>query len=289
LIAIQKLMQVTRMVEDVERLHALEAFYLDVFAAQTYYEARPDAEIDRDESLILIGDVSLIPVAPVDPTSTQGRIRASYAGRFMSAALKVDEVAPAAAELSRHGIEPQYHHPMYRDVFFLTDPAQTQGVRWELCRVEMPNDLRLRPGWSPAWWRDVHPLGIEGLASLVTAARDLDESVHLYRDVFGFELLARRELEDEGAHAALFQAGAKVPFALEVLEPARRGTPLAEFVERYGGGIWSVCFRVRSARAAAEHLESKGLRVCGQRSGRFSIDPRDSFGAMLSFRDRARP
>jgi methylmalonyl-CoA/ethylmalonyl-CoA epimerase len=210
----------------------------------------------------------------------------SYAYRFMSLALKVARVADADAELRRHGLHPRYHDPIYRDVFFLTDPAETCDIRYELCAVEMPNDLRLRPEWSPDWWRDVHPLGIAGLASVGTVTSDLQRARKLYEDVFGFEPLGERVAALEGARSAAYRVGAAVPFVLEVMEPLGPDSRIADYVARHGGGIYSVGFRVVSLARAARYLESKGLRLAGDPALRLAIDPRDSFGAVFSFAER---
>ena len=287
MLAVDKLQHVTHMVPDQASRHALEAFYRDVFAARTYYEAKPVQGIDREESLILIGDTCLIPVCPTDPTSEQGRIRMAYAHRFMSMALKVASTREADAALQQHGLHPRYHDPIYRKVFFLTDPAETCGIRYECCAVEMPNDLRIQPGWSPDWWRDEHPLGIAGLASVATLTGDLARARKLYEDVFGFEFLGERTAELEGARAAAYRVGRSVPFVLEVMEPLGGGSAIADYVARHGGGIYSVNFQVRSLERAAQHLEARKLRLRGDRRRRFAIDPRDSFGAVFSFAERA--
>ena len=76
---------------------------------------------------------------------------------------------------------------------------------------------------------------------------------------------------------------------LEVMEPAGKGTPLAEYVGKFGGGIYSVNFKVKSLGNAADYLKSKGLRLVGEPKRRFSIDPRDSFGVTFTMVDRDLP
>jgi hypothetical protein len=78
----------------------------------------------------------------------------------MGIALKVKDIHQADAHMKSKGIKPTYFDPIYLDVFFFTNPKETCGIPYEFCQVEMPNDLRLRPEWSPDWWRDHHPLAI---------------------------------------------------------------------------------------------------------------------------------
>ena len=47
----EKLLHVVQGAKDYSTRRALENLYLEVFAAQTYYEARPVEGLDRDETL----------------------------------------------------------------------------------------------------------------------------------------------------------------------------------------------------------------------------------------------
>jgi catechol 2,3-dioxygenase-like lactoylglutathione lyase family enzyme len=285
----EKLLHMTHVAADVPTRLDLERFYLEVFGAQTYFEARPVEGLDRDETLILIGEMCLIPQCSTDLNSPQGKLRASFAGRFAQMAIKIPEVDSTDAHFRQHGINPICLHPVYKKIFFMTDPKESVGVRYELCAVDMPNDLRLRPGWSADWWRDSHPLAIEKLASIATATGDLAKATRFYREAWGLEYLGQREVPEESATVAAFKIGNKRPFVLEVMEPAGKGTPLAEYVGKFGGGIYSVNFKVKSLGNAADYLKSKGLRLVGEPKRRFSIDPRDSFGVTFTMVDRDLP
>ena len=169
----EKMLHMTHVAADVKTRLALEAWYLDVFGAQTYFEARPIEGLDRDETLILIGELCLIPQCSTNLESEQGKLRASFAGRFAQMAIKIPDTESTEAHFRQHGLHPICLHPVYKKIFFMTDPKETLDLRYELCAVEMPNDMRLRPEWSADWWRDSHPLGIEKLASIGTATGDL--------------------------------------------------------------------------------------------------------------------
>ena len=47
---------------------------------------------------------------------------------------------------------------------------------------------------------------------------------------------------------------------IEVLAQTGKGTPLADYVAKHGGGIYSANFKVKSLGAAADYLKSKN---CG--------------------------
>jgi methylmalonyl-CoA/ethylmalonyl-CoA epimerase len=280
MLKVDKMLHVMHAIEADDKRRQAEKFYLDVFAAQTYYDARPVQGLQRDETLNLIGKTTIIPMAPVDDVSEVGKVIRSYGSRFMGVALKVKDIHQADAHMKSRGIHPIYFDPIYYDVFFFTDPKETLGIPFEFCQVEMPNDLRLRPQWSPDWWRDHHPLAIEQLSSVATATDDLEKAKKFYVEMFEFEPLGERNIEAEGARSAAFRVG---DFVLEVMQPVSRGTALADFVATQGGGVYSLNFKVKSVAKAAEYLKSRKLRLLGDQNVRFSIDPRDSFGARFTF------
>jgi methylmalonyl-CoA/ethylmalonyl-CoA epimerase len=280
MLKVDKMLHVMHAIETDDKRREAEKFYLDVFAAQTYYDAHPVQGLERDETLTMIGKTTFIPMAPVDEVSEVGKVIRSHGSRFMGIALKVKDIHQADAHMKSRGIHPTYFDPIYLDVFFFTNPKETCGIPFEFCQVEMPNDLRLRPDWSPDWWRDHHPLGIEKLSSVATATDNLEAAKKFYREVFEFESLGERTLESEGARVAAFRVG---DFVLEVMQPATRGTPLADFVASHGGGVFSVNFKVKSVPKAADYLKSKNLRTIGDPNRRLTIDPRDSFGGRFTF------
>lgn len=277
---VDKLLHITHAMENNQRRAELEKFYLDVFAAQTFYEARPAQGLERDETLILIGKTQLIPQAPSDENAPVAKAIKAYAPGLKGMAMKVANLRQADAHLVRHGLHLNYTDPMFQDVFFLTRPEETFNFPVEFCQVEMPNDPRLRPDWSADWWRDVHPLGIEKLSSIEVATGDLEAAKRFYREVFEFQPIGERTLDEEASAVAAFFAG---DFVFEVLRPLTRGTPVADLVDKRGGGIYALSFKVKSPAKAADYLKSKNLRLLGDTNRRFTIDPRDAFGARFTF------
>jgi hypothetical protein len=282
----EKLLHVVQTAEDHPTRRALENVYLDVFSAQTYYEARPVEGLDRDETLVLIGELSLIPQSGLNLDTPWNRLRASYAGRFAQMAIKVPDIESTEAHFREHGLHPVFVHPNFETIFFMTDPQETVNIRFELCAVDMPNDLRLRPGWSADWWRDSHPLQIEKLSSIVTATDNLATASSFYKVVFGLEQLGEREVPEVGARAASFLIGNTIPFVIEVWQPTEDGTPLAEYVATFGGGIYAVNFKVASLETAANYLISKGLRLSADSERRVVIDPSETFGTTFMMVDQ---
>jgi methylmalonyl-CoA/ethylmalonyl-CoA epimerase len=282
MLKIRNLIHLTHVIEDNDKRREAERFYLDVFAAQTFFDARPMPGLERDETLTLIGKTQVIPMAPIDEVSTMAKDLRRYAPGFMGIALKVENTRAVRAHLEGKGLRP-IAAPGFEDAFVLTRRQESCNVPYEFCAVEMPNNLRLRPEWSSDWWRDVHPLGIDGLVSVGTAVSDLDAAAKFYSDVFSFELAGKGEIKSEGARAVVFRAADLV---LEVMQPIKSGTPLADFIERKRPGFYSINWKVKSLPKALEYLKSKGLHLIDGLE-RTTLDPRDAFGARHTFAEKS--
>jgi catechol 2,3-dioxygenase-like lactoylglutathione lyase family enzyme len=283
MLKVRNLIHVTHVLADNDQRREAERFYLDVFAAQTFYDAHPMPGLERDETLTLIGKTQIIPMAPIDETSVMAKDLRNYAGGFMGIALKVEATRPVITHLEEHGLHPIWA-PGYEDVFVLTRLRESCNIPYEFCAVEMPNDLRLRSEWSPDWWRDAHPLGLEGLARVGCAVSDLDAAERFYREVFCFEVVGRCEIKSEQAEAVVVRGA---DLSLELMRPKKSGTPLAEFLERKRAGFYSINWKVKSREKAAGYLKSKGLNLI-EGAERATLDPSAIFGARYTFTDAAR-
>jgi hypothetical protein len=72
---------------------------------------------------------------------------------------------------------------------------------------------------------------------------------------------------------------------LELMQPLKSGTPLADFLERKRPGFYSINWKVKSLPKALEHLKSKGLHLIDGPE-RTTLDPRDAFGARHTFAEQ---
>ena len=281
MLGIQRQVHIVHTALNVKLQEDLERLLRDVFGAETYYKDYSE-ELDRDAALVLIGEMCIEPLSKrfnLEPVGSAKWIKTN-GQRFHSVAFKIEDVRQADAHLAKSGLKRYYTNPEYRDVFFLTEPEESFNAVFEFCRVEMPNDPRIKPGWSADKWRDEHPLGIEKLSSISSVVRDLDEAAILYGDAFGFQPLGQRDLEGEGARVAAYWAGESI---FELMQPTTRRTPLDDCLRLRGEGWYAVNFKVKSAKKAAAYLKSHGLRLIGDEQSRFIIDPQDTFDAVYGF------
>ena len=220
----EKLLHMTHVAADQSARHALESFYLDVFGAQTYLRGAsgrgPGSGRNVDPDRRTVPDSAVL---------DQPELRAGQAARILRRPLCPDGDknirirSPPTRIFASTASIPSACIRSTRKIFFMTDPKETLDIRYELCAVDMPNDLRLRPGWSANWWRDSHPLGIEKLASIATATDDLGKATRFYKEAFGLQDLGRREVPEESAKAAAFRIGSKSPFVIEVMGTGGQG------------------------------------------------------------------
>lgn len=279
-LAITKLVHVNQVVGDLE---AANAFYRDVFGAQIYAQ-NYDADQHRDMSLFVIGDTCIELYAPRDEQSLLGRWLARYGPGLHSFEWQVPDLEEAKAILERHGVRVPLHRP---EAFLFTHPADCHGMLLEICPLEMRGDPRIEPGWSPAWWREEHPLGVTGLDAVGVAVRDLEAAVAFVSALTGAEAAYEEIREPANAAVVGFPVADHV---LELVAPKGENGPVAEYLQHSGQRVRSVDLHVSDLERARAHLEACGLAVGeGDRPGSLCIDGPVNFGARWQFSDASIP
>lgn len=279
-------------VPDDETRRACDAFFIDVFGAEVASEMLVTPEsaalgIDREETLLMIGDTMLIPVAAagagLSPDSPSGEMlrKAAQPMRWLGVALKVADLKAAAAWFTKQGFKLHYD-PGMEDHYFLVGRSQAMGMRIEVLKQDLPGDPRRDPAWTPAKWREEHPLGIEGLQAVGISTESVDDAGELFAEKLGWIEMEHRELDDIDADCAPLLMGDTV---LEALESRTDKSALARHAKTIGG-IYCLTFKVKSATAAAAYLRGKGLELVGNVADRFAIRPDQCFGRMIYFTDK---
>jgi hypothetical protein len=264
-----------------------DAFFQDVFGAQTAYEMLITPEtahmgLDREESLMMVGDTMIIPIAPAgggeDPKSPLGNMlrRSALPMRWIGVALKVTDLAAADARLRAAGFEPQYDTGMEAH-YFIVARHQALGMRLEVLAQDLPNDPRRNPDWRPEAALN-HPLGIEGLQAIGLSTPSLDVAREVFANKLDWpEIVPERHLPEADADCASFAMGDTV---LETMAARREDSPLAMHAREIKG-IHNLVFKVREAAAAADYLRGKGLNLIGDVGGRFAIAPEQAHGRLI--------
>lgn len=91
------------------------------------------------------------------------------------------------------------------------------------------------------------------------AVRDIDEALFLYRDIFGFELLKRREVQGEfsGMKSAELDAGG---FSLVLVQGTDPQSQVSRYIDQYGPGVQHIGIEVDDVEALTSLLTESGVQ-----------------------------
>ena len=97
----------------------------------------------------------------------------------------------------------------------------------------------------------------EKLAHIGIAVHSIEESRGLY-ETLGLRIDHIEEVEAEGVRVAMIPCGES---CIELLEPTRDDSPIAQFLEKRGPGIHHVCLDTDDVRRDDASLREAGYRV----------------------------
>lgn len=90
------------------------------------------------------------------------------------------------------------------------------------------------------------------------AVENLQEAVHLYRDILGLKYAGEEVVAEQKVKTAFFPVGES---SLELLEPTDPESPIAKFLAKRGPGIHHIALRVDDVAQAIEEMKAKGMRM----------------------------
>ena len=277
-----------------------DAWYDDVFKPQRFIE-RTWSDVERRwASLAMIGDFMIEVIepgsAPEDQVMPLGRFRARFGQHFHSLAWYVDtaDVRPLFDELRAHGVRiARSGGGMYPDgdvdpgPTIFTHPKDTSG-QLEFVALDdfwRERDPRFGPDWSPAFWRDDHPLTIERVAFFTAAVSDVAKVRALFEGPIGGRLVHTQTSSEAESAFVLVGSDSIVELAMPTVDGSRLGADLA-----VNGELPHRCtFKVTDLEAAERHIEDVGVRVADRSGDGFTLEPADCFGAVYGFTSRAVP
>jgi catechol 2,3-dioxygenase-like lactoylglutathione lyase family enzyme len=114
---------------------------------------------------------------------------------------------------------------------------------------------------------------LERVDRVVLAVRDRETAVQTFAEVLGARRLQDGELRLYNAARTVVQAGAA---RFELLEPKGDG-PVAEFIARWGEGLFAAGFAASSLPRLAAHMESAGLAFA-EEGGQLFVEPGQTRG-----------
>ncbi len=93
------------------------------------------------------------------------------------------------------------------------------------------------------------------------AVRDLDSAIASFAGQYGFEVLSRERIEDQGVEEAMIAVGGS---HLQLLQPLDEMSPVGRFLSRNGEGMHHIAFAVVDIDAALEHLKTMDIELVDQ-------------------------
>lgn len=97
---------------------------------------------------------------------------------------------------------------------------------------------------------------IEAVDHVGIAVKDLDEAIHVYRDILGFKLEGVHTMNERMLKIAFFSLGES---RIELLQPLSPDSTVAKFLETRGEGIQHLAVKVKNVEATLEEFKSKGV------------------------------
>ena len=132
---------------------------------------------------------------------------------------------------------------------------------------------------------------ITGLSHVSIVVPSLDAAAKRLKEVYGLTLGEAHINEQQGVRLAYVELGNA---RIELMEPARPGSPVSKFLERNpGGGIHHFCLAVDGVDEMASQLAQKDVRLLGDgkllknvHGERIAfVHPRDFLGALVELEE----
>lgn len=99
-----------------------------------------------------------------------------------------------------------------------------------------------------------------GIDHLGIAVSNLDEAIHTYGEILGFEISGTEVLEDRGIKVCFVETGNS---KLELLGALREDSEISGFLKKRGQGIHHICVKVPNIEEAVKTMQERGARITG--------------------------
>ncbi len=290
---IVKLFHGSKIVHDVLQVGG---WYHDFFGSWVYEAQTLPHEDSWNSANLMGGTFSMEMLSPKDPEGDKpaARFLKRHGNHFINIAFWVRDCPALAQQLLDKGVRIALpggvqvkELPKEPFTFFVPHPKDAFGTLFEFIE-ENPDfhDPRRAAWWSPAYWRDQHPLGNEGLSHATVAVADLDGAAGFYRDVLGCPMVHEEMNESQGTRSLFF---AVADILVELASPVSEDSPIGRHMEVHGPIVYSFTFKVKDVARAAEHTRSKGLTVHRRGDHTIELDPAQAQGGVFGFTDRVLP
>ena len=98
-----------------------------------------------------------------------------------------------------------------------------------------------------------------GMDHVGIAVKNLDEAIHVYRDLLGFKLMGVHVLAERKIKIALISTGGETQ--IELVQSLDAESTVAKFLETRGEGIHHFAIRVEDIEAALADMKKNGVTL----------------------------
>jgi catechol 2,3-dioxygenase-like lactoylglutathione lyase family enzyme len=291
---IGKLYHLTHVVKE---LDLADQWYDDIFGVSRWYRQFVPQAV-RYASMSAIGtDMVVEPVMLAthvtgSERSPIGKFQARFGQHFHSIAWYVDDLVETFNQLNKHNIRvvdvagTMLKSPPPRDIAIWTHPKDTFGLLEFAEAPQFNTDSRFQPGFTGIYWREKHPLAIERTSHMTALVRDLPKAKAFYQESLPGKLI--HEEEQAGQRKSAFIALGE-DSVMELTQPISPNSPEGRELEQFGENIYSVTYKTRDLKRAADFLKSKNIRTESQGADSFMLNRDDAFGMVINFTQRRIP
>jgi methylmalonyl-CoA epimerase len=117
-------------------------------------------------------------------------------------------------------------------------------------------------------------MAVKSIHHVGVAVEDLDSALETYTRLFGAELEAREQLEEQGVDAISLRVG---DTRIELLGSLGPETPVGKFLDKRGPGLHHLAFEVDDLGAELERLAAAGAELIDE------APRRGTFGTTVAF------
>ena len=128
---------------------------------------------------------------------------------------------------------------------------------------------------------------IEQIDHIGIAVKNLKETMRIYKDLLGLELIGEETIEEQKITLAKFLVG-KVK--IELVQSTHPESAIGKFIEKRGEGIHHIAFRVENIHESLKELSAKGINLIdkepriGAGGAKIAfIHPKDMNGVLIEF------
>ena len=102
---------------------------------------------------------------------------------------------------------------------------------------------------------------ITGFNHVGIAVADLDETIRIFQELFGAEVIIREKIEEAGQESAIISIGTG---QIELMAPVGHGGVVGKYLATHGPGLHHISLRADQFDEDTTVLEEKGVKIFGK-------------------------